>query len=167
VATTEMMLALAAEAAGAGFSLTGATAVRAPPVITTPAALTAAAAEVIELGLANHALQDGIIVAAFGDPGLAMLCRRCPIPVVGIAEAAILEAGEDGRGFGIATTTPALARPIAARVKRLGLAGQFTGLRVTAGDPAALMADPDRLLAALADVVARCFACDPASRCRS
>ena len=54
---------------------------------------------------------DGVIVAAFGDPGLAALRERLACPVTGIAEASMREAA-DNRSFAIVTTTPALVPSI-------------------------------------------------------
>lgn len=157
VATTEMMVAIASAEAGEGFDVLGATATRSPAVLVEPDALRAAADEVVEIAVAQAARVDGVIVAAFGDPGLAAVRERVGIPAVGIAESAILAAGQGGRRFGIATTTPALVPPIAARVDALGLGAQYTGCRVTPGDPHALTADPARLQAALAEAVAHCI----------
>lgn len=148
-----MMVAIAQAVAGDGFDVTGATATRAPPMIVLPAALAAAAAEVVEMALANQAGCDGIIVAAFGDPGLAGIRAHTKTLTVGIAEAAMLEAAEGGRRFGVATTTAALTAQIDARVNDLGLTAQYSGTRVTEGDPSLLTADPERLRASLAQVV--------------
>jgi phenylpropionate dioxygenase-like ring-hydroxylating dioxygenase large terminal subunit len=103
---------------------------------------------------------DGIIVSAFGDPGLAELRMASDVPVVGIAEAAMLEAAEGGRRFGVATVTPLLADVIAVRVREIGLAGHYTGIRLTAGDPFALTRDPTILIEALDQAVRQCIDCD-------
>jgi Asp/Glu/hydantoin racemase len=92
---------------------------------------------------------DGVIIAAFGDPGLARAKALLPIPVTGIAEAGMLAAAEGGRRFAVVTTTPNLAAPIAERAAGYGLAECFGGVHVTPGDPPALMADPEALDAAL------------------
>ncbi|GGS96824.1 hydantoin racemase [Streptomyces tanashiensis] len=78
------------------------------------------------------------------------------IPVVGIGEAALLEAAAGGTPFGIATTTPLLADAIHARVNALGLADRYTGLRLTAGAPERLSADPELLLDRLERAVRAC-----------
>ncbi|MFI2739775.1 aspartate/glutamate racemase family protein [Streptomyces sp. NPDC018711] len=78
------------------------------------------------------------------------------IPVVGIGEAALLEAAADGTPFGIATTTPLLAEAIAERVTALGLADRYTGLRLTEGAPERLSADPALLLDQLERAVRAC-----------
>ncbi|MFF0749321.1 aspartate/glutamate racemase family protein [Streptomyces sp. NPDC004267] len=79
-----------------------------------------------------------------------------PLPVVGIGEAALAEAAEGGRRFGIATTTPRLAAAIDAHVARMGLAAPYTGTRFTSGAPEHLAARPDALLAALTAAARAC-----------
>jgi Asp/Glu/hydantoin racemase len=161
-ATTRMMVTIAGNAAGDRVEVVGATATRSPKMIIEPIALAAAAAEVIEIALANQDAYDGIIVAAFGDPGLDEIRARSHVPAVGIAESAMLEAADAGRRFGVATTTPDLADQINARARDLGLGGQYTGIRLTDGDPNAVVADPERLRAALAKAVQLCIERDSA-----
>jgi Asp/Glu/hydantoin racemase len=160
--TTAMMVAIARSCVPDGFAVLGATATRGPPMIVTAEALAAAADEVVEIGLREAAGVAGIIVGAFGDPGLETLRRNVSIPAVGICEAAMLEAAAGGRRFGVATVTPRLVEPITARARDLGLAHLFTGIRLTPGDPLALTADPARLQQCLADAVTQCFDADQA-----
>ena len=155
--TTAMMVAIARSCAPEGVVVTGATATRGPPMITTPAALAAAADEVVEMGIREAGGMSGIVVGAFGDPGLEELKRNVSIPAVGICEAAMIEAAAGARRFGVATVTPELAAPITERARELGLLHLFTGIRLTPGDPVALTADPARLQEQLADAVAKCF----------
>jgi allantoin racemase len=157
VATTEMMVGIAQAAAAGACGITGATARRSPPMIVEPDALAAAAAEVVEIAVANDGKYDGFIVAAFGDPGLAEVRERCRTPAVGIAESACREASSGGRRFGIATTTPALNAAIDQRVALLGLSAQYTGLRLTSADPTELVKAGDRMRDALADAVRHCI----------
>ncbi|CAM5317790.1 aspartate/glutamate racemase family protein [Streptomyces tanashiensis] len=94
-----------------------------------------------------------------GTPTSGTLTSGAPtsgIPVVGIGEAALLEAAAGGTPFGIATTTPLLADAIHARVNALGLADRYTGLRLTAGAPERLSADPELLLDRLERAVRAC-----------
>lgn len=151
------MLAVARRHLPDGVVLTGAEASRGPPMIVDPAALAAAAEEVVRIGAAAAGTVDGIVVAAFGDPGLASLRRLVPIPVVGIGEAAINEAAQDGRRFGIATTTPALVPAIAALVEALGCGSGFTGVRVPDAEPLRLAANPAAQDRALAEAATRCI----------
>jgi len=155
-ATTAMMVAIAQAAAARACHVAGATATRAPPMIVEPDALTAAADEVVEIATLNDGNYDGFIIAAFGDPGLSRIRMECRTPVAGIAEAALKEAAAGEQAFGIATTTPALQTMIDRNVAASGLAAQYTGLRLTAGNPTELVKHPGRLRDALADAVRRC-----------
>lgn len=157
-ATTAMMTGLARRALGPDRPVRGVTVRRGPAVLTDPEALRAAAPQVLAAGLRATAGGDcaGLLVAAFGDPGLDLLRAAAPVPVVGIGEAALREAAADGTPFGIATTTPLLADVITARVTALGLADRCTGLRLTAGSPERLSADPALLLDRLERAVRAC-----------
>jgi allantoin racemase len=154
-ATTARMVAIAEATAPPGVEVIGVTATRGPPMILEPAELAAATAGVVEMGLAGGRDVDAIIVGAFGDPGLAELRDAIDMPVVGIAEASMIEAAEDGRRFGVATTTPALVERIADYARALGLADLYRGIRLTSGDPLALVAQPQCLAEALAGAVRR------------
>ena len=131
-------------------------------MIVEPAALLASASEVLEIALAHEKTCDGLIVAAFGDPGLPEIRARLSIPSVGIGESAMMKAAQGGRRFGVATTTPALARQIDALPTILGLQIQYTGSRFTEGDPHVLTAEPCRLRAAIVQAVRLCVEQDGA-----
>ncbi len=161
-ATTAMMVAIATSVATGGFDIVGATATRAPQMIVTPDALETAGPEVEEIARAHQRTCDGIIVAAFGDPGLAGIKAALKLPAVGIGESSMLEAAENGRRFGVATTTPLLKSRIDALPEALGLRSRYTGTRFAEGDPQELMRDPARLRAALAGAVEACIAQDGA-----
>ena len=152
-----MMVGIAQRVVPDAITVAGATATRSPRMIVTADALAAAADEVVEIGLRQASAVSGIIVSAFGDPGLAELQRRLPIPVVGICEASMKEASAGGRRFGVATTTPDLVEAIGQRAGDYGVVEQFTGVRLTAGDPVEVTADPAQLRGALARAVAACF----------
>jgi allantoin racemase len=161
-ATTDMMVKIAQSAASSDIEIVGATAPHSPPMIVDPEALAASAPQVVEMGIALGKDASGIIVSAFGDPGIADLRRQVNVPVVGIAEAAMLAASDNGRRFGVATTTPNLVSSIDARAAELGLAQLYSGTRVTSEDPNELVADPARLVEALRKVVSTCIELDKA-----
>src|SRR3954452_12610531 len=162
VATTEMMVAIARSAAGDGIDVDGATTTRAPQMIVTPDALDAASTEVLEIAQSNRHACDGVIVAAFGDPGLAGIKAAMKLPAAGIGESSVLAAAEDSRRFGVATTTPLVAAKIDALPAVLGLRSRYTGVRFAEGDPQELMREPARLRTALAGAVEACIAQDGA-----
>ncbi len=156
-ATTDMMVAIARSAAPGGIEVIGATAERGVPMILDAEALAASSQGVLEMGLRLGRSVAGIIVSAFGDPGVGCLRSRVGIPVVGIAQAAMLEAVGKGRRFGVATVTPGLVGSIDGRAAELGLGHLYTGTRLTPGDPLELTTHPDRLLEALVLAVDRCI----------
>jgi Asp/Glu/hydantoin racemase len=143
-AVTQAMCAIAARS---GVPITGFTAPFGARLITTEAALADAAEAVLALAPELDGF-DGVIVAAYGDPGLDDLRERLTVPVTGIAEAAMLAAARGGRRFAVATTTPDLRDAIAAAAQRAGY-GDFAGVWLTPGDPVALTADRARLIHAL------------------
>ncbi|MER5965036.1 aspartate/glutamate racemase family protein [Streptomyces sp. NPDC002057] len=163
-ATTAMMTALARRALGPALAVRGVTVPRGPRMLTDPAALRAAAPEVLAAGL--RATAGGgcaaLLVAAFGDPGVGELRAATDVPLVGIGEAALAEAAAGGTPFGIATTTPLLADALAVHVASLGLAERYTGPRLTPGDPELLTRDPESLLDALERAVRACVEQDGA-----
>ncbi|WP_349538782.1 aspartate/glutamate racemase family protein [Sagittula sp. NFXS13] len=120
----------------------GWTAPSGPPMIVDAAALDAAAELVAG---ADLPAVRGVIVSAFGDPGQGALARRLSCPVVGIGGAAAVAAAAHG-AFAVATTTPGLR----GRIDALMSAQEgYLGCFLTEGDPLDLMADPERLDAAL------------------
>lgn len=131
------------------------------PLITAPEALDRAAEAVMAL-LPRLAAHDGVIVAAFGDPGQARLAERLLVPVVGIAEAAMAEARASADRFAVVTTTPALVDRIGRRAADLGHARAFAGTWVTPGDPALLTTDAKQLRAALHRTALEALTDDPA-----
>lgn len=121
-----------------------------------------AAQEVIRLGQAAAKDVDCIVIGAFGNPGLDELRRSLSCQVIGIGEAAVLEAAKDGRRFGIVTTTPDLKTSIIRGVKSLSLSDGFAGVRITRGDPLVLAEDPDAQYRALHDACVESFEVDGA-----
>ncbi|MDM0114149.1 aspartate/glutamate racemase family protein [Variovorax sp. J22R133] len=158
-ATTTMMVRIAtAELPPVdGFRVTGLTALRGPSMIVNEAELSAAGLEVERSWRDAGTAWDGIIISAFGDPGIERVRRLSPVPVVGICEASMLEAAHGSRRFGVATVTPDLAAAIDGRAAELGLSAHYSGIRLTEGDPRALAADPAALDEALAAAVQKCI----------
>lgn len=56
---------------------------------------------VAQLAAEHHARFDAVVVAAFGDPGLAALREVLPIPVTGLTEAALASAHLLGQRFSV------------------------------------------------------------------
>lgn len=146
--------------AGTGLGFSGRTAPFGVPMITEPGALAVSAEAVATMVDAAREDPDviGVIIAAFGDPGLDAARTRLDVPVCGIGEASLKEAAAGGRRFAVATTTPELSRAIAELIEASGYGGQCTGLFFTETDPFAAVADRVDLVKALAE------ACEKARR---
>jgi len=146
------MAAIARETLGAGWTVDETTNPDAPAIITEPAGLARATAST--LGLFETGLDplDGVILSAFLDPGRLELGARLSVPVVGIAEAAMAEAAAPGR-FAVLATTPDLAAEIRRLAEAYGHGDRLAGIVGTKGEPHAVMADPDRLQAALRELM--------------
>ena len=155
-ATTEAMLAIARNAAGALVSVEGRTAPWGVQLITTETLLASAAAVVAKIGpdIAAEGF-DAIVIGGFGDPGLEALRSLVSIPVAGIAESGMADAAAGGRRFSVVTTTPDLADSIRASAARYGHADQLVSVRITDGDTISVMSDARRLERALVATCAR------------
>lgn len=157
-ATTDMMVRIAQADAPAGFTVVGITANGGPSMIVNEAELAAAAVEVERAWRSADVPHAGVIISAFGDPGIDQVrALSGATPVVGICEASMLEAAEGGRRFGVATVTPDLVDAIDAKARQLGLDGLYTGVQLTPGDPRALAAEPRILEDALAMATQECL----------
>lgn len=150
-ATTAAMLDTARSAAGPDVTVSAETVAFGTDLITSEMQLLEAATAIEALLSGWREEPDGVIVSAFGDPGLerARTLLRCP--VTGIAEAAMAEAAREGRRFAVATTTPGLKDSIARAAERSGHASAFCGVFLTPGEPGIVMADRDGLEAALVE----------------
>jgi len=100
--------AVAQEFAASQTNVTVLTAKTGVPYISNRAEALIGGVALLELLAEHHSKFDAVIVAAFGDPGLAGARELFPIPVIGLAEAGMLAACMLGRRFGIVTFTPAL-----------------------------------------------------------
>ncbi|MCJ1706021.1 aspartate/glutamate racemase family protein [Rathayibacter sp. VKM Ac-2926] len=147
VATTRLLVAVARDAVrGEDVRIVGETVAQGPSIITTPSALSAAAAHVMTAARRAVLLHapDAIVVAAFGDPGAAEAAEATGLPVVGIGAAAVRAASAGGRRFAIATTTGRLEPVLRALVADAGGLDAYAGCFLTAS-PAEELEDPDRL----------------------
>ena len=144
-ATTETMVRIA-QAVAPDDEIDGLTATFGAPLITNPSALAVAADAVVALAdVISQRQPDGVIVAAFGDPGLSRLRDRLSCPATGIAEAGMAEAAQGARRFAVVTTTPDLAPSIERAAVAYGHGELFAGTSLTQGDPTQLMSDPAQL----------------------
>lgn len=157
-AITDRMVAVARRHLDTGFGLDAITAASGAQLIVNEDQLGVAAQAVAAMAPGLAAVSDGVIVAAFGDPGVDALRRQLAQPVVAIAESAMREAARVARRFSIVTTTPELVRAMTGRARRLGLAARLASVQVTDGPFDMLMSNEERLIGALfqaADIAVR------------
>lgn len=99
---------------------------------------------------------DAVILACFGDPGLAALREIAPCPVIGMADASIHTAAQRGRRFALLTGGARWVPMLREFVATLGMADRLAAVRCVPQTGAEIAADPDRALPALADLATRC-----------
>ena len=74
---------------------------------------------------------DGVVIACFGDPGLPAARELSPVPVVGIAEAAMLTACTVAHRFSIVTVLPRVKPFLEDVVRYHGLESRCASIRTT------------------------------------
>jgi Asp/Glu/hydantoin racemase len=72
---------------------------------------------------------DGVVVAAFGDPGMPALKELTDVPVVGITEAALCAAALQGHRFSIIAISDRIRPWYLDCVERFGLGGRLASIR--------------------------------------
>lgn len=132
-AMTDRLLTAAMPVVSPGTILVPMTATRGVPYIATRAEAQIAGAIALEMLAEQHHQVDAAIIAAFGDPGLMGARELFDIPVVGMAEAAMLTACMLGRTFAIVTFARALGPWFQECVEMHGLTGRCAGIRMLDG----------------------------------
>lgn len=127
---TRLMLDVGRRAAVPGTELIPCTATRGVPYIATRAEAQIGGAIALEMLAEHHHEVDAAIIAAFGDPGLFAARELFDIPVIGLAEAAMLTACMAGRRFAIVTFAQALGPWYEECVRAHGLWERCAGIRM-------------------------------------
>jgi len=130
---TDLLHAAGMKVASPGTELVVATAKRGVPYIATRAEAQIGGAIALEMLAEAGSSVDAAIIAAFGDPGLFGARELFDIPVVGLAEAAMLTACMLGRRFAIVTFAHALAPWYQECVAMHGLEARCAGIRALDG----------------------------------
>lgn len=100
--------------------------------------------------------KDAVILACFGDPGLAALKEISDVPVVGMAEASILQACAVGKRFSIVTGGERWKAMLEEFVVAQGLGPRLASVRTVAPTGADIARNPRAALSLLAR---SCTAC--------
>jgi Asp/Glu/hydantoin racemase len=82
-----------------------------------------------QLAAEHHAGHDAVIVAAFGDPGLAGLREVLPVPVLGMTESALATACLLGHRFSIIAISQRIQAWYREVVEANGLVGRLASIR--------------------------------------
>lgn len=94
--------------------------------------------------------KDAVVLACFGDPGLAALKEISPVPVVGMADASILQACALGGRFSIVTGGERWQSMLEEFVAGMGLPSRLASVRTVAPTGADIARNPKAALALLA-----------------
>ena len=100
--------------------------------------------------------KDAVVLACFGDPGLAALKEIARVPVVGMAEASILQAAALGRRFSIVTGGARWKPMLEEFVASQGLSARLASVRTVAPTGADIARNPKAAMALLAKSCANC-----------
>ena len=133
-AVTDLLHAAGSKVASPGTELVPATAPRGVPYIATRAEAQIGGAVALEMLAERHRDIDAAIIAAFGDPGLFAARELFDVPVIGLAEAAMLTACMAGRRFAIVTFAQALGPWYEECVRMHGLWERCAGIRMLDGN---------------------------------
>jgi allantoin racemase len=153
-AVTGLLQAAGVRAASSGTELVATTAKRGVPYIATRAEAQIGGAIALEMLAEAAGAFDAAIIAAFGDPGLFGARELFDIPIVGLAEAAMLTACMVGRKFSIVTFARALTPWYQECVDMHGLGQRCAGIRALDGTFRSIsdvQAEKEEMLVALAN----------------
>jgi allantoin racemase len=118
-----------------------------PPVIET-ALDDVLAAPAVVAAAARAGDPDAFLIGCFGDPALSALRELTAAPVVGLGEAALVQASLVTSRFGVITTLDRGIPSIWAQLDRAGVAGACAGIRSVESD-AGTGPEPEELLSRL------------------
>jgi allantoin racemase len=145
---TELLVRAAQANAGEGTEIIGATARFGARYIGSRAAAAVAAHAALDAFADEAALRmpDAVVLACFGDPGLAALREIAECPVVGLAEASILAATEMGERFAIVTGGSRWKPMLEELVASMQLTPRLAAVEALPLTGAAMAAEPEQAL---------------------
>ena len=162
VGVTDRMDAVARAVAAPSTEIVPLTAPRGVPYIATRAEALIGAAVALEMLAEAHEGADAVILAAFGDPGLGGLRELAAVPVIGLAEAAMLTACMLGRRFAIVSFARALGPWYEECVEWHGLRSRLAAIRLADAAFASVTSVQDEMMDAIVEVANRTVALDGA-----
>jgi allantoin racemase len=127
-AMTDTMAQIARTTAGDHAEIVAITASRGFPYIASRAEAQIAGGIVLEMIADNAAGFDAVVIAAFGDPGLAGARELFDLPIVGMADAAVMSAAMLGETFAVVTFSSVMTRWYTDCIKATGMGSRFCGV---------------------------------------
>jgi allantoin racemase len=153
---TDLVLRTAKGFASEGTTLRAVTGAFGPRYIASRVGYAIAGHAAVDAFANDRAHKDAVVLACFGDPGLEALKEIAGVPVVGMADASILQACALSRRFSIVTGGERWKPMLEEFVASHGLAQRLASVRTVAPTGADIARDPD---AALSLLVQGCNAC--------
>lgn len=125
----------------AGVELLACTAAFGAPYIACEASHAVAAHAVLQAWASQGAGCHGVLIGCFGDPGLFALREQAGVPVTGLAEAAFMEASQDGP-YAIVTGGSRWGPMLRRLAQSLGFDSALSGIETVEPSGAQMLADP-------------------------
>ena len=147
---TELVLKTARRFAAKGTSLRAVTGAFGPRYIASRVGYAIAGHAAVDAFANDRGRKDAVVLACFGDPGLAALKEIARVPVVGMAEASILQACAMGNRFSIVTGGERWKSMLEEFVASHGLASRLASIRTVAPTGADIARNPKAAMALLA-----------------
>ena len=147
---TDLVLQTARRFASKGTTLRAVTGTFGPRYIASRTAYAIAGHAALDALANDKGRKNAVVLACFGDPGLAALKEIAPVPVVGMAEASVLQACTLGRRFSIVTGGERWKPMLEEFVASQGLASRLASVRTVAPTGADIARNPKAAMALLA-----------------
>jgi len=159
---TELVLKTARQFASKDTALRAVTGAFGPRYIASRAGYAIAGHAAVDALANDKEGKDAVVLACFGDPGLAALKEIAQVPVVGMAEASILQACTLGSRFSIVTGGVRWKPMLEEFVASHGLASRLASVRTVGPTGADIARDPEAAMALLAKGCQACVVEDRA-----
>jgi len=153
---TDLVLKTARRFASKGTKLRAVTGAFGPRYIASRVGYAIAGHAAVDAFANDRHAKDAVVLACFGDPGLAALKEIAKVPVVGMADASILQACAMGNRFSIVTGGERWQSMLEEFVASHGLSSRLASVRTVAPTGADIARNPKAALALLAKGCAAC-----------
>ena len=153
---TDLVLKTAKRFAASGTTLRAVTGAFGPRYIASRVGYAVAGHAAVDAFANDRGRKDAVVLACFGDPGLAALKEISRVPVIGMADASILQACAMGNRFSIVTGGERWKSMLEEFVASHGLSSRLASIRTVAATGADIARNPKAAMALLAK---GCMAC--------